>query len=183
LQPQTQQFRGFVAQAGRLVLPSTSLGEPKRRWAIFSRVHNTLSLNRSVARKPLAGGRAQAVQHPSSLGWFGLALAFPALLAACLILERFCAADDFHQLLGDRRLPRSIVQERVPGNHLLGISRRRIHGGHLRAEEARLALEEGAQNAYLYVHRHESLEQQLLVRLVEKVARAESLSRVDALGE
>src|SRR4051812_44271699 len=45
-------------------------------------------------------------------------------------LQRYAPADDLHQLLRNRRLPSPVINERQSRNHLLGVPRRRIHGGH-----------------------------------------------------
>src|ERR1700728_2501908 len=94
------------------------------------------------------------------------------------VLQRLRAADDLHQLLRDRRLPRAVVSERQPPDHLLRVPRRRVHRGHLRAEEARLALEERAKEGDLDVHRHEALEERAAVRLVEKLRRGDRAARL-----
>ena len=49
-----------------------------------------------------------------------------------LFFDGLCAADDLHELFGDRRLASPVVLEREFADHRLGVSRGGIHGGHAR---------------------------------------------------
>src|ERR1700690_2951053 len=98
-------------------------------------------------------------------GWAALR----ARSTGLLFLERLGAADDLHQLLGDRGLPRLVVLEREGADHLLGVLGGRVHRGHARAELARLRLVERAEDRDVDVHGYELLEQRALVGLVDEL--------------
>src|ERR1700722_4047595 len=70
--------------------------------------------------------------------------------------ERLGARYDFEQFLGDHRLARAVVAQCVFLDHFAGVSRRIVHRAHLRAEEGRGILEQGAIDAH-----HDRARQQL----------------------
>src|SRR5450631_2075505 len=87
------------------------------------------------------------------------------LLAECLR-----AADDLHQLRGDRRLARSVVNERVFADHFGRLLGGGFHGRHARTELGGLRFVQRAQDRHLDVHRHEPLEQRPAVGLEQVLA-------------
>src|SRR5277367_3604952 len=64
-----------------------------------------------------------------------------SVVAICLTLESLGAADDLQQLLGDRRLTRAVVHERVLFDHVARALGRVLHRHHLGAEECSQRLE------------------------------------------
>src|SRR5262245_51830630 len=65
-------------------------------------------------------------------------------LRLCSLLERFGAAHDVEQLLGDLFLAGLVVLDREDLDHLLGVRGRGFHGGHPRAVLARGRLHQRA---------------------------------------
>src|SRR5450432_1515159 len=61
-------------------------------------------------------------------------------------LEGFGAGDDLDQLLGDLRLAGSVLDQGEGGDHVAGVARGGVHGGHLGSEEADLVLHHGRQD-------------------------------------
>src|SRR3989304_4279495 len=84
-----------------------------------------------------------------------------------LSLERLGAADDLHQLLGDRGLAGAVHLQREPGDHIHGVVGRRIHRRHPGAVLSRHRLEEDPEDLRLHVLGEEDLPDLLPGRLVE----------------
>src|ERR1700752_99060 len=62
--------------------------------------------------------------------------------------ERLGAGNDLDQFLGDHRLARAVVGERLLADHLAGVARGVVHCRHLRAVERGRVLQERAE----YLH-------------------------------
>src|SRR6266571_158510 len=75
-----------------------------------------------------------------------LALRPRDVLRLALLLERFRAADDVEQLLGDLLLARLVVLDREDLDHFLGVLRRGFYRGHARAVFAGERLHERAED-------------------------------------
>src|SRR6478672_4460894 len=70
-----------------------------------------------------------------------------------LFSERFGAGDDLDQLLGDHRLARAVIGDRLLLDHLARIAGCIVHGAHLRAVERRIVFEKRTQKLYRDVAR------------------------------
>ena len=91
-------------------------------------------------------------------------------------LHRLGAGDDLDQFLGNHRLARSVIGQRLLANHFAGVSGGIVHRRHLRTVEGCHVLHQGAENLHRDVARQEFLEDVLLLRLVF-VDRAGSIGR------
>src|SRR3954451_1290352 len=60
--------------------------------------------------------------------------------------QRLGAGDDLDQLLGDHRLARAVVGERLLADHFAGVARRVVHRAHLRAVERGVVFQERAED-------------------------------------
>src|SRR5690606_36008148 len=89
---------------------------------------------------------------------------------AASALQRLGAADDLHQLGGDRGLTRSVVLEREPVDHVGRVAGRGVHGRHAGAVLGGHGLEDRAEDLDLQVEREEGVEEALLARLVDELA-------------
>src|SRR5262249_16475474 len=76
--------------------------------------------------------------------WVTLPMLCTVAIQLASSFQRFRAGDDFHQLLGDHRLPRSVVEKRQPVDHLRRIRCGLLHRAHPGAVLARNAFEEGS---------------------------------------
>src|SRR5438309_885346 len=85
-------------------------------------------------------------------GWAGLTESSIQYEGRELLLERFAAPDDLHQLLRNRGLAGLVVLEREGVDHLLRVLRGRVHRRHARPELARLRLVERAEDRDVEVH-------------------------------
>src|SRR5260370_5484969 len=74
------------------------------------------------------------------LPWF---ISIPPRLRLDRLSERFGAADDVQELLGDALLAGLVVLDREHADHLLGVLGGRFHRGHARTVLARHRLHQG----------------------------------------
>src|SRR6266536_3360702 len=81
-------------------------------------------------------------------------------------LECFSARDDLDQFLGDHRLARAIVDQRLLADHVAGIARRVVHRAHLGAVERRVVLEQRAEDLHREIGRQQLGENLVFLRLV-----------------
>src|SRR3954447_10600444 len=81
-------------------------------------------------------------------------------------LKRLGAGDDLDQLLGDHRLARAVIGERLLADHLAGVSRRVVHRAHARALLGRGVLQECAEDLYREIARQQLGQDLVLLRLV-----------------
>src|SRR6476659_6589914 len=79
--------------------------------------------------------------------------------------QRFGAGNDLDQFLGDHRLARAVVEQRLLADHVAGVARRVVHGRHLRTVERGGVLQERAQDLPGDVARQELAEDVLGFRL------------------
>src|SRR3954447_10556463 len=80
--------------------------------------------------------------------------------------QRFCAGDDFHDLLGDLRLARAVHLQSQVLDELAGVLGGVAHRGHARAVLGGGGLQQGAVDRDLHVVGHQALEDLLRVGLV-----------------
>src|SRR5258708_20424028 len=88
-----------------------------------------------------------------SLVWF---IGFPC--PSEKVLDGGCATDDFRQFLGDRRLPRLVVNEREIVDDAGGVVARRLHRHHARRLLARDVLRDRLVDDLLHVAREHLLD-------------------------
>src|SRR5918999_240120 len=98
---------------------------------------------------------------PTALVW-GVAIGLPL----AKVSKRLGAGDDLDQFLGDHRLARAVVGERLLADHFTGVAGGVVHGAHLRAVERGAVFEQRAENLHREVARQELVEDFLLVGLV-----------------
>src|SRR3712207_6199900 len=80
--------------------------------------------------------------------------------------ERLRARDDLDEFLGDLRLAGAVVVEGEALDHVAGVARGVVHGGHLRAAEGGRVFEQRAEDLHREVARQKILQDLLLARLV-----------------
>src|SRR5437879_355829 len=95
-----------------------------------------------------------------------LQIKFAALLEQRPRLECFSARDDLDQFLGDHRLARAIVDQRLLADHVAGIARRVVHRAHLGAVERRVVLQQRAEDLHREIGRQQLGENLVFLRLV-----------------
>ena len=93
--------------------------------------------------------------------------------------DGFGARDDFDQFLGDLRLTRAVVDQRLLADHFTGVARRVVHRAHLRAVERGVVLEQRAENLDRKVARQKTGEDLVLFRLVFVGRRAHGSALLD----
>src|SRR5438552_7726929 len=81
-------------------------------------------------------------------------------------LKRLGAGDDLDQLLGDHRLARAVVGQRLLADHFAGVARRVVHRAHLRAVERGVVLEQRAEDLHGKILRQQLGQDVLFLRLV-----------------
>ena len=81
-------------------------------------------------------------------------------------LERLGAGDDLDQFLGDHRLTRAVVSERLLADHLAGIARGIVHRAHARALLGGGVFQKRAEHLHRQIARQKLGEDFVLFRLV-----------------
>src|SRR5215475_6109621 len=82
------------------------------------------------------------------------------------VLDGFGARDDFDQFLGDLRLTRAVVDQRLLADHFAGVARRVVHRAHLSTVERGVVLEQRAEDLDREIARQKTGEDLVLLRLV-----------------
>src|ERR1700680_5178108 len=80
--------------------------------------------------------------------------------------QRFGAGNDLDQFLGDHRLARAVVGERLLADHLAGVARGVVHGARARTLLGRGVLQERAKNLHRKSARQELVEDFIFLGLV-----------------
>mmetsp|Transcript_3800 Transcript_3800/g.8161 ORF Transcript_3800/g.8161 Transcript_3800/m.8161 type:complete len:216 (-) Transcript_3800:449-1096(-) len=97
----------------------------------------------SSAAQPACAQPACAQLATPACAWTGLCV-HRSPLSTSWRLDRLGAGDDLGELGGDLRLPQTVVRELQLADHVLGVARGRVHGGHARRLLAGHVLEEAA---------------------------------------
>src|SRR5258708_23560651 len=108
-----------------------------------------------------------APMHWTILPWWVWFIGFPCPREKGL--DGGCAADDFRQFLGDRRLPRLVVDEREVVDDAGGVVARRLHRHHARRLLAGDVLRHRLVDDLLDVSREQLLEHHARLWLLELV--------------
>src|SRR5665213_3289505 len=80
--------------------------------------------------------------------------------------DRLGAGDDFNQLLGDHRLPGSIVDQRLLANHVAGVAGGIVHRAHLGAVERGVVFQQRAEDLHRQIARQQAGQNLVFFRLI-----------------